>query len=78
MEYCDHDHNMERTTLHELEKWKASKCRKPLIVNGIRQVGKNWLLKEFGRRHYHRTAYFNFEEQPEFRESAFCRVRGFR
>ncbi|MDE2518006.1 MAG: ATP-binding protein [Methanocorpusculum sp.] len=68
MEKCDQDHEMERTAIHELEKWRASRYRKPLIVNGIRQVGKTWLLKEFGRRHYTNTAYFNFEEQPEFRE----------
>ena len=39
---------MYRDKLKELEKWKTSKTRKPLLVRGARQVGKTWLMKEFG------------------------------
>jgi len=45
--------------------WKESRFRKPLILKGVRQSGKTWLLKEFGRVYYENTAYFNFDEQPE-------------
>lgn len=44
--------------------WKDSSFRKPLIVRGARQVGKTWLLKEFGQTHYARLVYVNFEENP--------------
>lgn len=44
-----------------LESWKNKKNRKPLIVRGARQVGKTWLIKEFGKREYAQTAYINFE-----------------
>lgn len=59
---------MERSILAELLKWKTSKHRKPLILTGVRQVGKTWLLKEFGRTHYESVAYFNFDENEEYRE----------
>jgi hypothetical protein len=52
---------MKRHLLTELEKWKSNKRRKPLLVKGVRQCGKTWLLKEFGRIHYDDVAYFNFE-----------------
>jgi predicted AAA+ superfamily ATPase len=52
---------VERVALSDLLTWKANPHRKPLIVNGARQVGKTWLLKEFGRRHYDSVAYVNFE-----------------
>lgn len=42
--------------------------RKPLLLKGVRQVGKTWLLNEFGRTAYEHTAYFNFDENPEYRE----------
>lgn len=45
-----------------LTAWKTSARRKPLILQGARQVGKTWLLREFGRRHYSSIAYANFEE----------------
>lgn len=47
--------------------WKNKKDRKPLIIQGARQVGKTWLMKEFGRREYQKTAYFNFESSMELR-----------
>ena len=59
---------MERFAMQKLLKWKNSPYRKPLILQGIRQVGKTWLLKEFGRRHYKNTAYFNFDENAEYRQ----------
>ena len=50
---------MERLILNQLLDWKNSPYRKPLILKGVRQVGKTWVLKEFGRRYYENTAYFN-------------------
>ena len=52
---------MERFILKKLLDWKNSPYRKPLILKGVRQVGKTWILKEFGRRCYENTAYFNFD-----------------
>lgn len=57
---------MERTAMQSLLAWKRSPYRKPLLLQGIRQVGKTWLLKEFGKRYYERIAYFNFDEHPEY------------
>ena len=59
---------MERYIINDLLKWKNSKYRKPLIVKGVRQVGKTWLLKEFGRQYYEDTAYFNFDENEEYKQ----------
>ena len=59
---------MKRLAMNNLAAWKESPYRKPLIVKGVRQVGKTWLLKEFGRQFYYNTAYFNFDENPEYRE----------
>ena len=53
---------MKRNALESLEKWKNSKNRKPLILYGARQVGKTWLMKEFGRTLYKKFVYFNFDE----------------
>jgi predicted AAA+ superfamily ATPase len=52
---------MERTAFRELKAWKEHDKRKPLIVRGVRQCGKTWLIKEFGRREYAKVAYINFE-----------------
>ena len=60
--------HMERSILEKLLEWKNSPYRKPLILKGVRQVGKTWLLKEFGRRCYENTAYFNFDEHEEYRQ----------
>lgn len=59
---------MRRFILDDLVKWKNSKYRKPLILKGVRQVGKTWILKEFGKLYYENTAYFNFDENIEYRE----------
>lgn len=56
---------MERLIFDQMIKWKNLKYRKPLILKGVRQVGKTWILKEFGKKYYENTAYFNFDEQPE-------------
>ena len=58
---------MERFILKKLLDWKNSPYRKPLILKGVRQVGKTWILKEFGRRCYENTAYFNFDENEEYK-----------
>lgn len=52
---------MERTSIKELVKWKDSSRRKPLVIEGARQVGKTWLVKEFARQNYKQLAYVNFE-----------------
>lgn len=52
---------MYRIAIEKLFKWKESKNRKPLIIEGARQVGKTWLMKEFGRKAYKNTVYINFE-----------------
>lgn len=52
---------MERLLYNQLERWKASPARKPLILNGARQVGKTWLLQTFGATAYDKVAYVNFE-----------------
>ncbi|MDO8928960.1 MAG: ATP-binding protein [Bacteroidota bacterium] len=52
---------MERTAMRELIFWKNKSGRKPLIIRGARQVGKTWLMKEFGKNEYAQTAYVNFE-----------------
>ena len=59
---------VERFILNKLLDWKNSPYRKPLILKGVRQVGKTWALKEFGRRYYENTAYFNFDENEEYRQ----------
>lgn len=51
---------MYRTTMDALLQWKEKINRKPLIIMGARQVGKTWLMKEFGKTHYEKTAYISF------------------
>ena len=52
---------MFREGIKELIKWKAGKQRKPLLIRGARQVGKTWIMKEFGKEHYENVAYINFD-----------------
>jgi len=54
---------MYRNKLKELIQWKQSKDRKPLIIRGARQVGKTWLMKEFGKNEYEEVIYVNFEQE---------------
>jgi len=53
---------MERIAIQKLKIWKNKPNRKPLIIRGARQVGKTWLMKEFGKNEYAQTAYVNFED----------------
>lgn len=55
---------MYRTAIEKLLRWKTSKNRKPLIIEGARQVGKTWLMQEFGRQKYGDTIYINFDSNP--------------
>ena len=59
---------MQRTALLTLQAWKIKQNRKPLIIQGARQVGKTWLMKSFGETSFEQTVYFNFENQQELRE----------
>ena len=59
---------MYRIAIEELLKWKQSKRRKPLIIEGARQVGKTWLMKEFGRQAYADTIYINFDSNSQMAE----------
>lgn len=59
---------MYRAAIKKLYQWKASKRRKPLIIEGARQVGKTWLMKEFGSRAYADTVYINFDSNSRMAE----------
>lgn len=54
--------------MSKLLAWKNSPYRKPLILKGVRQVGKTWILKEFGKLYYKNIAYFNFDENREYKQ----------
>ena len=60
---------MYRKITNFLEAWKKSQYRKPLILQGARQVGKTYSILEFGRTHYENVAYFNFETNPKLNET---------
>ena len=59
---------MYRTAFEKLCKWKERKNRKPLIIEGARQVGKTWLMKEFGKQAYEDTVYINFDSNSKMAE----------
>ena len=59
---------MYRIAIEKLLKWKQNKRRKPLIIEGARQVGKTWLMKEFGRQSYADTVYINFDSNSRMAE----------
>jgi predicted AAA+ superfamily ATPase len=59
---------VKRTIQRKLSNWKKAPDRKPLILQGARQVGKTWLLKHFGSTAFDQVAYFNFEEQPDLKQ----------
>ena len=59
---------MKRLLVDKLIKWKESPRRNPLILKGMRQVGKTWILKEFGRQAYEDISYFNFENNESLTE----------
>ena len=56
---------MKRFILEELIKWKESKYRKPLILKGARQIGKTYILQQFGKENYEGVAYFNFDHDED-------------
>lgn len=58
---------MERQLLRDLLKWKNKYNRKPLIIQGARQVGKTWTMKEFGKRYFKNTVYINFDNNPRMK-----------
>lgn len=59
---------MYRYKMEELKKWKESENRKPLIIRGARQVGKTWLMKEFGQNNYEKCAYINFDDNSRMKQ----------
>ena len=59
---------IQRQTTEKLVLWKNNPVRKPLILQGARQVGKTWLLKDFGSKYFKHVAYFNFEKQPDLKQ----------
>lgn len=59
---------MERYVMEQLIQWKNRTNRKPLIVKGARQVGKTWLMKEFGKRYFKYTAYVNFDNNERMKD----------
>mgnify|MGYP001529645289 FL=1 len=58
---------MKRNAIRNLIEWKTSEDRKPMVLKGARQVGKTWLMKEFGRNYYDDYVYFNFDEDDEIK-----------
>lgn len=58
---------LKRNAISELILWKNSPERKPMVLKGARQVGKTWLMKEFGRNYYENFVYFNFDEEDELK-----------
>ncbi|MBQ9182699.1 MAG: AAA family ATPase, partial [Neisseriaceae bacterium] len=56
---------MQRNALQQLLAWKNSANRKPLVIQGARQVGKTWLMKTFAQQHYAKMAYISFVDTPD-------------
>ena len=61
--------SMYRKIMKDLKEWKDNRYRKPLILQGARQVGKTYITLEFGRKYYENVAYFNFETNPKLNET---------
>lgn len=59
---------MERELFTKLERWMNKKNRKPMIIQGARQVGKTWIMKEFGSRFYENTVYINFDNNKAMKD----------
>ena len=59
---------MYRNQMEKLIEWKDSKNRKPLIIRGARQVGKTWIMKEFGNKYYQNIAYINFDRNTRMEQ----------
>ena len=60
---------MKRNAIEQLKKWKENPRRKPLLLLGARQVGKTWLMKEFGRQCFEQVAYVRFDNSARARDS---------
>jgi len=58
---------MKRNAINDLSRWKNDDERKPMVLKGARQVGKTWLMKEFGKTYYDSYVYFNFDEEDELK-----------
>ena len=58
---------MYRKKIENLIEWKNKKNKKPLIIKGARQVGKTWLIKEFGKKYYDNYAYINFDNNERMK-----------
>ncbi|MCD7791852.1 MAG: AAA family ATPase [Oscillospiraceae bacterium] len=58
---------LKRNAIQDLINWKSGEERKPLVLKGARQVGKTWLMKEFGQNYYKSYVYFNFDEEDELK-----------
>jgi len=58
---------MQRKIIQSLEKWKHKTNRKPLIIQGARQVGKTWAMKHFGEQSFEKVAYINFDNNPRMK-----------
>ncbi len=58
---------MKRNTIQALINWKSNDERKPMVLKGARQVGKTWLMKEFGKNYYDSYVYFNFDEEDDLK-----------
>lgn len=58
---------MQRDILEKLKQWKAKSNRKPLIIQGARQVGKTWAMKHFGEQAFKQVAYINFDNNPRMK-----------
>jgi len=59
---------MYRKTINQLIEWKKNAEKKPLVIYGARQVGKTYLIQEFGKTEYRQTAYINFERAEKMRD----------
>ncbi len=66
--------NIDRDIFNKLSNWKDKQFRKPLILMGARQVGKTWIMKEFGRRYFENTFYVNFDLESDV-ESFFVQTK---
>ena len=58
---------MQRHILNQLQSWYAKPNRKPLVIQGARQVGKTWLMKNFGEQHFAKVAYINFDNNERMK-----------
>ena len=59
---------MYRNQIEKLIEWKNNKNKKPLIIRGARQVGKTWLMREFGEKYYNNFAYINFDRNTRMEQ----------